>query len=385
MFLEFEDDSERCADLRVVGVGGAGGNAINRMLEAGLTGVEFIAANTDAQALARNLAPRKIQLGTRITNGLGAGGDWVVGRKAAEEDESLVAEHLEGANMVFVTAGMGGGTGTGGAPVISSVAKQVGALTVGIVTRPFLFEGKHRGRIAEQGLEELRQHVDTLIVIPNEKLLSIVDKETPLRKAFTVADEVLFQATKGISDLITQAGEVNLDFADVKAVMEERGNALMGTGVSSGPQRAQEAAHAAVSSPLLDDVSISGAQAVLVNVTGGSDLTLHEVSEVAGIVSAQAGAEANIYFGAVIQNEMEGQLSVTVIATGFGKQKQQPIGEIKKGTFLGFTHQKAETLRTPAFKRKKEQEEETGEPKPAWSVPRTKENLEVPAFVRRSI
>jgi cell division protein FtsZ len=384
MFLEFENDSERCADLRVVGVGGAGGNAINRMLEAGLAGVQFVAANTDAQALGRNLASRKIQLGGRITNGLGAGGDWVVGRKAAEEDEALIGECLEGADMVFVTAGMGGGTGTGAAPIVSAIAKQSGALTVAIVTRPFLFEGKQRSRVAEQGLEELRQHVDTLIVIPNEKLLAIVDTETPLNKAFTVADEVLFQATKGISDLITETGEVNLDFADVKSVMGERGNALMGTGVSSGPQRALEAANAAVSSPLLDDVSISGAQAVLVNISGGQDLTLHEVSEVTNIVTAQVGADANVIFGAVIQDELEGQLSVTVIATGFGKQKQPHIGEMQKGALLGFKQSGTQTLRKPAFKRKEESERKD-ESQPVWSVPKAKESLDVPAFLRRHI
>ncbi|HKO21456.1 MAG TPA: cell division protein FtsZ, partial [Candidatus Eisenbacteria bacterium] len=266
------------ASIKVIGVGGAGGNAVNRMMEAGLRGVDFIAANTDAQVLDQSRCPKRIQLGTGITKGLGSGANPNVGREAAEEDEAAIAEALSGADMVFVTAGMGGGTGTGAAPVVARVARSMGALTVAVVTRPFEFEGRRRMQIAEEGLQALREKVDTLIVIPNQRLLAIVEKHTPLKEAFRVADQVLHYATKGISDLITVPGLVNLDFADVKTVMAERGNALMGAGHSSGPNRAYEAAQCAVSSPLLDDVSISGAEALLVNVTGGESMTLHEIN-----------------------------------------------------------------------------------------------------------
>jgi cell division protein FtsZ len=307
------------ASIKVIGVGGAGGNAVNRMMEAGLRGVDFIAANTDAQVLDQSRCPKRIQLGTGITKGLGSGANPNVGREAAEEDEAAIAEALSGADMVFVTAGMGGGTGTGAAPVVARVARSMGALTVAVVTRPFEFEGRRRMQIAEEGLQALREKVDTLIVIPNQRLLAIVEKHTPLKEAFRVADQVLHYATKGISDLITVPGLVNLDFADVKTVMAERGNALMGAGHSSGPNRAYEAAQCAVSSPLLDDVSISGAEALLVNVTGGESMTLHEINEAVTVVVDAAGRDANVIFGAVIDESMGDALSITVIATGFGK------------------------------------------------------------------
>ncbi|TMQ51866.1 MAG: cell division protein FtsZ [Candidatus Eisenbacteria bacterium] len=318
MSFELEIDSTVSARLKVIGVGGAGGNAVNRMIGAGLRGVEFISANTDMQALNQSLAPCRIQIGPTATRGLGSGGDPTQGRRAAEEDEQLIADALAESDMVFITAGMGGGTGTGAAPVVARLAKQSGALTVAVVTKPFLFEGRRRMRQAEEGLSELRAEVDTLIVIPNERLLAVVDKGTPLTDAFSVCDEVLLKATKGISDLVTVPGLVNLDFADVKAVMSNRGNALMGTGRSSGPNRAVEAAQAAVSSPLLEDVSIAGAEGVLVNITGGRDLTLHEVNEASGVVVAAAGEDANVIFGAVIDPNLDGEIIITVVATGFG-------------------------------------------------------------------
>ena len=316
--FELEIDSTNSAKLKVIGCGGAGGNAVNRMIGAGLRGVEFIAANTDEQALNQSLAPHRIQLGANATRGLGSGGDPSVGRRAAEEDEQAVADSITDSDMVFITAGMGGGTGTGSAPVVARLARASGALTVAVVTKPFAFEGRRRMRQAEEGLAELRAEVDTLIVIPNERLLAVVDKGTSLSDAFSVCDEVLLKATKGISDLVTVPGLVNLDFADVKAVMSNRGNALMGTGRASGANRALEAAQSAVASPLLEDVSIAGAEGVLVNITGGRDLTLHEVNEAANVVVGAAGDEANVIFGSVIDPNMDGELMITVIATGFG-------------------------------------------------------------------
>ena len=316
--FELEIDSTNSAKLKVIGCGGAGGNAVNRMIGAGLRGVEFIAANTDVQALNQSLAPHRIQLGANATRGLGSGGDPSVGRRAAEEDEQAVADSITDSDMVFITAGMGGGTGTGSAPVVARLARASGALTVAVVTKPFAFEGRRRMRQAEEGLAELRAEVDTLIVIPNERLLAVVDKGTSLSDAFSVCDEVLLKATKGISDLVTVPGLVNLDFADVKAVMSNRGNALMGTGRASGANRALEAAQSAVASPLLEDVSIAGAEGVLVNITGGRDLTRHEVHEAANVVVGAAGDEANVIFGSVIDPNMDGELMITVIATGFG-------------------------------------------------------------------
>jgi cell division protein FtsZ len=321
--FELVDDGKQLtgASIKVIGVGGAGGNAVNRMIESGLKGVEFIAANTDSQVLDQSRCPKKLQLGSGITKGLGSGANPGVGREAAEEDEALISEVLDGADMVFVTAGMGGGTGTGAAPVVARIARSLGALTVAVVTRPFEFEGRRRMQLAEDGLRELREKVDTLIVIPNQRLLTIVEKHTPLKEAFRVADQVLHHATKGISDLITVPGLVNLDFADVKTVMAERGNALMGAGYATGPNRAYEAATSAVQSPLLDDISISGAEALLVNVTGSESMTLHEINEAVTVVVDAAGHEANVIFGAVIDEGMGDAMSITVIATGFGKSE----------------------------------------------------------------
>ncbi len=318
--FDFADDSGNVARIKVIGVGGAGGNAVNRMIEAGLKGVEFIVINTDAQVLDHSRAPKKIQIGKRGTKGLGAGANPEVGRKAIEEDRDEVAEALKGADMVFITAGMGGGTGTGAAPVVADIARKQGALAVAIVTRPFRFEGHKRSEKAENGLKELKDTADTLICIPNERLLAIVDKSTRLTEAFAVADDILHQATKGISELITIPGMINCDFADVRTVMLERGEALMGTGYGSGDERAEDAAKLAISSPLLEDISISGAKGVLINVTGGEDMTLFDVNTATSIIYQAAGSDANIIFGAVIDPTLKDQMRVTVIATGFGSR-----------------------------------------------------------------
>lgn len=317
--FEFVENFAQNARIKVVGVGGGGGNAVNTMVELGLDGVDFVVANTDMQALVANRAPSKIQLGRELTKGLGAGANPDVGRNAALEDQRAITEQIQGADMVFVTAGMGGGTGTGAAPVIAKVAKEIGALTVGVVTKPFAFEGRHRMLQAERGIDALRESVDTLITIPNEKLLGIVSRDVTMVAAFKQVDNVLYQAVKGISDLITVHGLINLDFADVRTVMNEMGMALMGTGVAEGDQRAIDAATRAISSPLLEDVSIKGATGILINVTGGSDMTLHEISEASKIVQEEAHEDANILFGAVIDESMEGKMRVTVIATGFSK------------------------------------------------------------------
>ncbi|MFQ5601367.1 MAG: cell division protein FtsZ, partial [Candidatus Krumholzibacteriia bacterium] len=319
--FEFERECDNLARITVAGVGGAGGNAINRMIIEGLSGVEFVAINTDAQALNLSKASQRIQVGSKLTKGLGSGGNPEVGRHAVEEDEGLVVDALKGSDMIFVTAGMGGGTGTGGGPMVARIARELGALTVGVVTRPFDFEGKRRNAAANDGLKALKEAVDTLIVIPNEKLLQIVGTDTPLTTAFSMADDVLLQATRGISDLITVPGLVNLDFADVKTIMANMGDALMGTGCAEGPDRAALATRQAISSPLLDDVHIAGARGVLVNITGGPSMTLHEVSEATSLVQEAVGDEANIIFGAVIDEANEAEFRVTVIATGFGGER----------------------------------------------------------------
>ncbi|MGC9062811.1 cell division protein FtsZ [Calditerrivibrio sp.] len=310
------------AVIKVVGVGGAGGNAINNMINAGITNVEFIAANTDAQALAANLAPIKIQLGSKLTRGLGAGGNPEVGRKAAIEEQEAIEDALRGADLVFITAGMGGGTGTGAAPVIASIAKDLGALTVAVVSKPFYWEGKRRTEYAEQGLKFLKEHVDTYIVVPNDKLLDVIDKNTPFREAFRIADDVLRQGVQGISDTINSNGYVNVDFADIRTILSSKGMALMGIGVASGDNRDQDAARKALSSPLLVDSSIKGAEAILLNITGGNDITMTEVSNIAGIVYESAGEDAAIYKGVVIDPDMEGYIKVTIVATGLGKAKE---------------------------------------------------------------
>jgi cell division protein FtsZ len=315
--FELEENINIGANIKVVGVGGGGSNAVSTMIESNMTGVEFIVANTDIQALNANKASTKIQLGLDLTKGLGAGANPDVGRRAAIESYNEIVEKLEGADMVFVTAGMGGGTGTGGAPVVAKIARELGALTIGVVTKPFLFEGKKRGKHAELGLNELKENVDTLIVIPNQKLLSIAAEKTPLLETFKKADEVLLQAVKGISDLINIRGLINLDFADIRTVMSSKGIAIMGTGAARGENRAVEAATAAISSPLLENVKIDGATGIIINVTGGSNLSLYEVNEASTLITEAAHEDAEIIFGAVIDDNMGDEVRVTVIATGF--------------------------------------------------------------------
>jgi cell division protein FtsZ len=340
--IEFEDTASHHAVIKVVGVGGGGGNALNNMVASGLGGVEFIAANTDAQALQYNLAPIKIQLGSEVTRGLGCGADPDKGRASALEVRERLTECFRGTDMVFVTAGLGGGTGTGAAPIVAEVAREAGALTVGVVTKPFLFEGRVRQRHAERGLDELHRVVDTVITIPNQRLLAIAGKNTAMRDAFKLADDVLHNAVRGISDLITIHGLINLDFADVRTIMNEMGVALMGTGVASGEDRAQEAARMAISSPLLEDLSIDGAHGVLINITGGPDLSLFEVNEASTLIQEAAHEDANIIFGAVIDESVpEGEMRVTVIATGLegdrmrrGRDRDVPAEDLAKVTPL---------------------------------------------------
>lgn len=384
--FELEIDRSNSARLKVIGCGGAGGNAVNRMIGAGLRGVEFLVANTDMQALSQSLAPTRIQIGVGTTRGLGSGGDPSTGRRSAEEDEAAISDAVADADMVFITAGMGGGTGTGSAPVIARLARQAGALTVAVVTKPFQFEGRRRLRQADEGLQELRAEVDTLLVIPNERLLSVVDKGTSLSEAFSVADNVLLQATKGISELVTVPGLVNLDFADVKSIMACRGNALMGTGRGTGEKRAIEAASQAVSSPLLEDVSIHGAEGVLVNITGGRDLTLHEVNEAAQVVTQAAGDDANVIFGAVIDPSLDGDLLITVVATGFGAhgsnlrlvermQRQAPPPAHAAAAAAGDDDHSG--MSAPAWQRREGR---------VWGKSGTRaESLEVPTFLRRQM
>ena len=377
--FELDIDNTASAKLKVIGVGGAGGNAVNRMIGAGLRGVDFISANTDMQALNQSLAPSRIQMGVNSTRGLGSGGDPAQGRRAAEEDEQIIGDALADSDMVFITAGMGGGTGTGAAPVVARLAKQSGALTVAVVTKPFQFEGRRRQRQADEGLSELRAEVDTLIVIPNERLLAVAEKATSLTDAFGVCDEVLLKATKGISDLVTVPGLVNLDFADVKAVMSNRGNALMGTGRASGASRSMEAAQAAVSSPLLEDVSIAGAEGVLVNITGGRDLSLHEVNEAAGVVVGAAGEEANVIFGAVIDPNMDGEIMITVIATGFGHVEPR-LKLIDRGRNAAA----AEGTEAEDYRRPQPWKKDEGRAS-RWGRASRGESLEVPTFLRKQM
>ncbi len=321
MIFEFEEAASQGAKMKVIGVGGGGGNAVNRMIAEDLDGVEFISVNTDAQALKLSHSQTRIQIGKQLTRGLGAGARPEIGRQAIEESREEMMKALEGADLVFITAGMGGGTGTGAAPVIAELAREMGALTIGIVTKPFLFEGKKRMRQAEMGLAELQRCADTVIVVPNERLLSVVGKGTSFRDALKKADEVLLHATQGISDLIHVTGEVNVDFADVRTVMQSRGPALMGTGFGSGENRAVEAAQEAISSPLLDNVTIKGAAGVLINITGGMDLTIDEVTTIASIIQEAAGDEAEIIFGAVHDAALEGEVRVTAIATGLAQEE----------------------------------------------------------------
>ena len=349
MFTFVEDSRDLKARIKVVGVGGGGGNALNTMIQSCLKNVEFISANTDAQALKTSLAPTKIQLGVEVTHGLGAGADPEVGRKSAEESETLIRENLSGTEMVFITAGMGGGTGTGAAPVVAKLAKESGALTVGVVTKPFDFEGRVRMQNAEDGLEELRKCVDTLIVIPNDRIFSVIKHGARATDAFEIVDDVLNCAVKGISDLITKPGRINLDFADVKRVMEGKGRALMGTGVADGDDRAAEAAQTAISSPLLEDNSIDGATGVLINITAGTDIGIQEIQHASSIIRSAVHDDAEIIFGWVEDETVGDELMVTVIATGFGREpgtKARDLGIALRGESVN-------DQETPAYMRKK--------------------------------
>jgi len=382
MRFEF-DEFDELARLKVVGVGGAGGNAVNRMISAGLQGVEFIAVNTDAQVLELSRAHKKVQVGTRITKGLGSGGNPEVGQRAIEEDGDLVQEILDGSDMVFVTAGMGGGTGTGASPAIARLAREQGALTVGIVTRPFSFEGKRREQQALDGIEALKKEVDTLIIIQNDKLLSLVPQETPLKEAFSKADEILHHATKGISDLVMIPGLINLDFADVRTIMSGMGEAMMSTGVASGEGRATQAARMAICSPLLDDVSIQGARGVLVNITGDEHMTLHEVSEATSIISEEAGEDANVIFGAVVSDSNRDNIHVTVIATGFDRREREILPAFTTRT------KETEVFEIPRFEEASCDDEEhryAGVGAEAASVVNNAApNLDIPTFLRKQL
>ena len=386
MIFELEETGAQNARMKVIGVGGGGGNAVNRMIEEQLQGVEFISVNTDAQALTFSRADVKIQIGRKLTRGLGAGARPEIGRQAMEENREDVLQILQGADMVFITCGMGGGTGTGAAPIIAQMARDMGALTVGIVTKPFLFEGKKRMKQAEMGIAEMRDAVDTMIVVPNERLLAVVGKGIPFQDSLKKADEVLLQATQGIADLVTKTGLINVDFADVRTIMQNGGSALMGTGVGRGENRAMESAQQAISSPLLDNVSITGANGVLINITGGSDLTMGEVTTINDIIHDAVGDEAEIIFGARTEDAMQGEVRVTVIATGFDRPEapavtppmQKPMpGVINVPTAKRVTPPPAPSpapvpAPAPAPERK---------PRPTGDVP----EMEIPTFIRRQM
>ena len=391
MLFEFDPLAEQKAKLKVVGVGGAGGNAINRMISTNMEGVDFIVINTDAQDLENNAAEQKIQIGSTLTKGLGAGAQSTIGLEAMETDREAVQTLLEGADMVFITAGMGGGTGTGAAPVIAQIARELDILTVGIVTLPFNFEGPKRMNRGLAGISEMRKTCDTLLIIPNQKLMSIVDKNTTLTAAFHLADSILNQAAKGISDLINVHGMINLDFADVETIMKNMGEAIMGTGVATGEERAVLSAQQAIASPLLDNASISGAQGILVNITGGKDLTLHEVDEATSIIFEEAGNDANIIFGAVIDPKLKEEIQVTVIATGFNNHKyredsdETPAPQREVNRMLGekINVSLSEQKNTP-----NEMAPEDEKPKPNILIDDDNpviygNDIEIPAFIRR--
>ena len=399
MLFEFDSLAEQKAKLKVIGIGGAGGKATNRMIQAGMQGVDFIAINTDAQDLENNAAENKIQIGKNLTKGLGAGAQAEVGREAVQSDQEAIEAILEDADMAFVTAGMGGGTGTGAAPMIAKLSREMGILTVGIVTLPFNFEGPKRMNRALEGIAELRKACDTVIAIPNQKLMSIVETDTTVVEAFQLADSVLHQAAKGISDLINVHGLINLDFADVQTIMKKMGEAIMGTGVAQGEERAVLAAQQAISSPLLDDASISGAQGVLVNITGSADLTLLEVDAATNIIFEEAGKDANIIFGAVIDPSLGDEIRVTVIATGFNQgqyvsEKEPAVEEVAAPIPQRPTQELLDQMNQPVFKQQDDPEEPTVEapqqetPKPSFKFDDTNpaiygEDLDVPAFIRR--
>ena len=398
MLFEFDSLAEQKAKLKVIGIGGAGGNATNRMIQAGMQGVDFIAINTDAQDLENNAAENKIQIGKNLTKGLGAGAQAEVGREAVETDQEAIEGILEDADMAFVTAGMGGGTGTGAAPMIAKLSREMGILTVGIVTLPFNFEGPKRMNRALEGIAELRKACDTVIAIPNQKLMSIVDTDTTVVEAFKLADSVLHQAAKGISDLINVHGLINLDFADVQTIMKKMGEAIMGTGVAQGEERAVLAAQQAIASPLLDDASISGAQGVLVNITGSADLTLVEVDAATNIIFEEAGKDANIIFGAVIDPSLGDEIRVTVIATGFNQgqyisEKESEVEQVA-APIQRPTQDLLDQMNQPVFKQQDEsvvpsiEEPQQETSRPSFKFDDTNpaiygEDLDVPAFIRR--
>jgi len=375
--VDFSDELRAGAKIKVIGIGGGGGNAINRMIAADLKGVDFLVANTDAQALQASNAPLKIQLGTKLTKGLGSGGNPEVGRRAALEDTEKIIEALEGADMVFVTTGLGGGTGTGGAPIVASLAREMGALTVAVVTKPFAFEGKRRMMQAEQGLAELSQGVDTVICIPNERLMQFVDKGTSFFEAFRIADDILRQGVQGKSDIITITGIINRDFADIKAIMENMGYAVMGTAVASGENRAVEATNRAMASPLLEDASITGAHGILLNITGSNKLTLYEVHEASTIVQKAAAENANIIFGAVHDEMMGDAVKVTVIATGI---KSERMGIKPLPTLSPALRTAQQSVKNMMARKEKLPVQE---PQPNVTTEIQEDDLDVPAFIRR--
>ena len=379
MIFELEETVTQSAKMKVIGVGGGGGNAVNRMIEERLLGVEFISVNTDAQALTASRSDLKVQIGKKLTRGLGAGARPEIGRQAVEENRDEIIAAVQGADLVFVTCGMGGGTGTGAAPIVAQVARDIGALTVGIVTKPFLFEGRKRMRQAEMGIAELRNNVDTMIVVPNERLLAVVGKGIPFQDALKKADEVLLHATQGIAGLITSTGIINVDFADVRTIMQNGGAALMGTGTGRGDNRAMEAAQQAISSPLLDNVSIAGATGVLINITGGNDLTLGEASTINQIIHDAAGDDAEIIFGAHNDPAMQGEVRVTVIATGFDRAMSHDAGRSAPGILPFPTPRRAVTpapLSSPA---------PAARPEPRRASSSEVPDMEIPTFIRRQM
>ncbi len=391
--IQFDSAAEQAAKIKVVGIGGAGGNALNGMIEAGLSGVEFIAINTDAQDLEKNKASSRIQIGKNLTKGLGAGADPAKGLKAIEEDKERVIDALNGADMVFVTCGMGGGTGTGAAPIVAEIAKDMGALTVGIATMPFKFEGPVREQNASKGIKALRDRVDTILVIPNDRIFQLIEKNTPVISGFKVADSILLEAVRGISDLINVHGYVNLDFADIRTVMAGMGDALMGTGVGIGENRAIVAAEQAITSPLLDGADIRGARGVLINITGGPSMAMHEIGEASTLIRESVGADANVILGMVIDEDLQDELRVTVIATGFNKEAKQ-ADQLQRTTHAAanpYNPNDFTELDKPAFLRNKMKVDEKYPGAPRNNIlslddeaETDKEDLEIPAYLRKT-
>ncbi len=386
--FKLEEERPLSTIIKVVGVGGAGTNAVNRMIATGMEGIEFIVANTDAQQLGESLASNKLQIGGKLTRGLGAGADPEVGREAANEDRDKLHKALKGADMVFITAGMGGGTGTGAAPIVAEIAKELGALVVGVVTKPFKVEGKKRNTRAEEGIANIKEKVDTLITIPNDLLLKIIDRKTPIEDAFKLADDILRQGVQGIADLIMVTGIVNVDFADVRTVMKETGDALMGVGIGTGETKALEATQMAINSPLLEETSIEGAKAVLINIAGGNDLSLHEVNEVTDVITRQVDPEANIIFGTTVDPGLDDRVRVTVIATGFDRKKNM----LSRKNEYNFSGNSGASLTLIEGNQEKEMKK-TAVKKQMFSLDYeskrsrdySNEDLDIPAFLRRSI